>query len=127
MTKTNELKRELQYYVGHEPGCRLLKHLSPDESCDCLDGTTNIEKVMALITRHTEAAVREAEVERNRVLLALVGMYEQYCPGRLGHNFMGAGEDAIEIIEEYGLGNEIDGIDEAAVAALSNKPRGYTT
>ncbi len=50
-----------------------------------------------------------------RVVCALAGMYEQYCPGRLGHNFMGAGEEAAEVLEWYGLIKGQDELDTDAV------------
>ena len=45
-------------------------------------------------------------------------MYVQYCGDNFGHSFMGAGENAIEILEKYGLGNERDGVDEVKLDKL---------
>jgi hypothetical protein len=56
-----------------------------------------------------------AKPSKRQILVALAGMYIQYCGGRLGHDFMSAGEDAIEILEAYGLGNEYAGIDEVVL------------
>ena len=38
---------------------------------------------------------------KKELLDSLYWMYEQYCAGR-GHDFMGAGETACEILEDYG-------------------------
>lgn len=45
------------------------------------------------------------------LLVALGWMYEQYCGDNYGHNFMGAGQYAIEVLEKYGLGDEVKGVD----------------
>jgi len=39
-------------------------------------------------------------------LEALCEMYDQYCSGTYGHEFMGAGEHAIEILDKYGLAKD---------------------
>jgi len=41
--------------------------------------------------------------ELRKTIEALCMMYEQYCSGKFGHDFMGAGEAAIEILDKYGL------------------------
>lgn len=56
--------------------------------------------------------------ELKEALIALACMYDQYCGDNYGHDFMCAGESAIEIIENYGLGNEKDGVNIPAVDAL---------
>lgn len=56
--------------------------------------------------------------ELRKALIALAWMYDQYCGDNFGHNFMGAGEDAIEILENYGLGDERKGIDHVALEML---------
>jgi hypothetical protein len=33
-------------------------------------------------------------------------MYEQYCSGTFGHDFMGAGESAMNIFDKYGLSKD---------------------
>ena len=58
------------------------------------------DELMNLITLHTQ------KEERN-ILNALYGMYNQYCATG-GHAFMGAGEDASDILERYGY-IEVDG------------------
>ncbi len=42
----------------------------------------------------------EGERREQKLLDALESMYEQYCPN--GHLFMGAGESASSVMEEYG-------------------------
>lgn len=37
------------------------------------------------------------------LLVTLAWMYIQYCNGPTGHNFMNAGEDAQEVLENHGL------------------------
>jgi hypothetical protein len=48
--------------------------------------------------------------KEKQLLIALAWMYEQYCGDNFGHDFMSAGEGAIELLENYGLGNEKDGV-----------------
>jgi len=55
-----------------------------------------VDRYMPLIAQ----AVREARIE---MLEPLCLMYDQYCSGPSGHDFMMAGESAIEVLEEYGL------------------------
>ena len=63
-------------------------------------GCDSLDELMNLITLHTQ------KEERN-ILNALYGMYNQYCATG-GHAFMGAGEDASDILERYGY-IEVDG------------------
>lgn len=62
--------------------------------------------------------------ERNKLLLALAYMYSQYCGGSYGHDFMTAGETAIEILEEHGLADEETGVNEKALDELEKKVYG---
>ena len=84
--------------------------------------TTNIEHdgsyipVSAIKSKMPEAkqkllawrdkSVNEARKENARLLNAVGLMYAQYCKKKLGHDFMGAGEAAIEILEDYEIHNE---------------------
>ena len=54
-------------------------------------------------------------------LLSLADMYDQYCGDNYGHAFMGAGEGAIEILENYGLADEVHGVDWEAYEAFEAK------
>lgn len=56
--------------------------------------------------------------KEKRILLALADMYGQYCSGRFGHDFMSAGENACEILDNYGLMKLDDELDEDAVEKL---------
>jgi hypothetical protein len=47
------------------------------------------------------------KLTKKEILDSLYWMYVQYC-GNNGHSFMGAGEDASEILEQYGY-IEVDG------------------
>ena len=54
----------------------------------------------------------EQYIVLNEFIDALARMYRQYCGGKTGHEFMGAGENAQEILEKYGLlknANEMGG------------------
>lgn len=44
------------------------------------------------------------------VLEALCGMWEQYCGGEWGHEFMSAGEEAEEVLEKYDLLIHVKGV-----------------
>lgn len=46
-----------------------------------------------------------------RPLYALAMMYFQYCNKPFGHDFMSAGERAIDVLEDYGLASEETGVD----------------
>lgn len=48
--------------------------------------------------------------ESQRILMALTNMYLQYCNSPYGHDFMSAGESAIEVLEDYGLADEKTGV-----------------
>jgi hypothetical protein len=50
------------------------------------------------------------DAETQRILSALTSMYFQYCNKPYGHDFMGAGEQAIEVLEDYGLAHEDKGV-----------------
>lgn len=49
-----------------------------------------------------------ANYTKKEILYALYQMYNQYCSSG-GHDFMGAGENASEILEDYGY-IEVDGV-----------------
>lgn len=61
---------------------------------------------------------KELTKEEARMLIALAWMYDQYCGDNYGHDFMSAGEECIEILEGYGLGNEKDGINQKRLDRL---------
>ncbi len=42
----------------------------------------------------------------NNAVWALLSMYEQYCGDKYGHSFMGAGEEAIGVLDSYGIPND---------------------
>lgn len=50
--------------------------------------------------------------ESQRILNALTLMYSQYCDKPYGHDFMGAGEAAISVLEDYGLADEAVGVND---------------
>lgn len=55
---------------------------------------------------------QNSDQDKNELLYALASMYRQYCSGKTGHEFMGAGENAQEILEKYGIlkgANEMGG------------------
>jgi hypothetical protein len=56
--------------------------------------------------------------ETQRILSALTSMYFQYCNKPYGHDFMGAGEMAIEVLEDYGLASENKGVNEEQMDRL---------
>lgn len=56
--------------------------------------------------------------EAQRILDALTSMYFQYCNSPYGHNFMGAGERAIDVLEDYGLASETVGVNEEEMDKL---------
>lgn len=58
--------------------------------------------------------------ESQRILMALTNMYFQYCNSPYGHDFMGAGESAIDVLEDYGLASEAVGVNEAAMDRLES-------
>ena len=64
------------------------------------------EKMLNYITADRKRVALEASDREARLLNALAGMYEQYCGKKYGHDFMGAGEEAISILEDYGVHNE---------------------
>lgn len=59
--------------------------------------------------------------ELKEALVALGWMYHQYCGDNYGHNFMGAGEGAIEVLEKYGLADEIKGVNEIELDKLERE------
>jgi hypothetical protein len=73
---------------------------------------------MQLIKQHREAYASEKEA---KLLNALGGMYGQYCAKPHGHDFMGAGEEAIEILEDYGIHDESRQWDEQSYDKLEKK------
>lgn len=56
--------------------------------------------------------------ESQRILMALTSMYFQYCDAPYGHDFMGAGESAIDVLEDYGLASEDKGVNEQQMDKL---------
>lgn len=56
--------------------------------------------------------------ETQRILAALTSMYFQYCNKPYGHDFMGAGESAIDVLEDYGLASEAVGVNEEQMDKL---------
>jgi hypothetical protein len=58
--------------------------------------------------------------ETQRILDALTSMYFQYCNRPYGHDFMGAGERAIEVLEDYGLATEDLGVNEQQMDKLES-------
>lgn len=56
--------------------------------------------------------------ESRRILMALANMYFQYCNKPYGHDFMGAGESAISVLEDYGLASETVGASEEEMDRL---------
>ena len=68
--------------------------------------TTLMHDFMQLITADRKRVALEASDREARLLNALAGMYEQYCGHKYGHDFMGAGEGAISILEDYGVHDE---------------------
>ena len=62
-----------------------------------LTNTGKDEVIASLIDQY---ASRVCEDIHTQLLDALYGMYSQYCSG--GHDFMGAGEDASELLENAG-------------------------
>jgi hypothetical protein len=56
-------------------------------------------RIKALIA----AKVEELQSKEAKLLNAVGLMYAQYCREPYGHHFMGAGEAAIEILEDYGV------------------------
>ena len=77
-----------------------------------------INELEAYASAHTIQALEQTETELREAVVALGFMYSQYCGPNFGHDFMGAGESAIEVLEKYGLGNERDGVDEIALDKL---------
>ena len=69
-----------------------------------------LKLMMVWVTQYGDTREREgrkAAREKNAELLNALGlMYGQYCSKKLGHDFMGAGEAAIELLEEYGIHDE---------------------
>lgn len=62
--------------------------------------------------------VANLTAELKDALVALGRMYQQYCGPNFGHNFMGAGEYAIDVLEKYGLGDERNGVNKIALDKL---------
>ena len=60
----------------------------------------------------------ELDKETRRILMALANMYSQYCDKPFGHDFMGAGESAIEVLEDYGLASEAIGVNDEKMNEL---------
>jgi hypothetical protein len=76
------------------------------------------DAIKKLIKQHREAYASEKEA---KLLNALGGMYGQYCAKPHGHDFMGAGEEAIEILEDYGIHDESRQWDEQSYDKLEKK------
>lgn len=102
MTPTNtqgseqELRERLNSYDIHDKACGVT--ITHDlGNCDC-----NMDEFYALIKSDREAASkREA-----KMLNAIGLMYGQYCTQPYGHMYMGAGETAIGILEDYDIHSE---------------------
>lgn len=77
-----------------------------------------VMEAKAAIQAYIQEAVVAETLEKMKILSALADMYGQYCDGPYGHDFMGAGEGAIEILENYKLASEDKGIDYVAVDKL---------
>lgn len=91
-----------------------------DGEMDCgHDGDFDVTKTKAIIQQHVEQAEAKARIEKLNILYSLADMYGQYCDGPYGHDFMSAGEGAIEILENYGLAIEAKGIDYKALDKLN--------
>lgn len=67
--------------------------------------------------------VVELKLALTEAIIALADMYDQYCGDNFGHDFMGAGENAIEILEKYGLGDERKGVDQVALEKFERQHR----
>lgn len=86
---------------------------------------------VAMASRDQQIALAAQEREA-KLLNALGLMYGQYCSKPMGHDFMGAGEAAIEVLEDYGIHNEdLEWTDESydkleAVVATLHQPQGNT-
>ena len=77
------------------------------EQCGFPDAIDRLySELMQLITADRKRVALEASDREARLLNALAGMYEQYCGKKYGHDFMGAGEEAISILEDYGVHDE---------------------
>ena len=63
----------------------------------------------------------EITQSNSQLLDALYGMYIQYCPD--GHDFMGAGEDASELLEDYKY-IEVDGAGRITKTLINNLKKG---
>ncbi len=61
---------------------------------------------------------KDLDKETLRILDALTYMYFQYCNSPYGHDFMGAGERAIDVLEDYGLASEAVGVNEEEMDKL---------
>lgn len=67
---------------------------------------TQLPKIEERLKLWRDKSVNEARKENARLLNAVGLMYAQYCKKKLGHDFMGAGEAAIEILEDYEIHDE---------------------
>lgn len=117
MTDT-ELREKLDYILDWHSRCReeikskMPGYADPKYAEEQYDGIVRRyrNEAIQLITQYgdtRERLGRKAAHERNAELLNALGlMYGQYCSKKLGHDFMGAGEAAIELLEEYGIHDE---------------------
>jgi hypothetical protein len=78
-------------------------HISGDKSRSC--AITHFESRKSLMELF-DAELTKARKREAKLLNALGLMYGQYCSGSMGHDFMSAGEAAIDILEDYGVHNE---------------------
>ena len=62
----------------------------------------------------------QLDKESQRILNALALMYAQYCDRPYGHDYMGAGEAAIEVLEDYGLADEAVGVNHEKINKLES-------
>lgn len=109
MTNSHNIQGEIEKITDQftQPGTRYLRDLN--------------DKLLALFTTELEKAVIATHIEKMEILYALADMYTQYCDGPFGHDFMSAGEGAIEILENYSLASESKGVDYDAVDGLEKK------
>lgn len=76
--------------------------------------------VSQLLSDEKDRLLEESRKKEARLLEALARMYSQYCEHPYGHDFMGAGESAIELLEEYGVHSEDTAWDEKSEQNLAN-------
>lgn len=70
------------------------------------DKTVSSQLIYDIINPAITKEIKQAKKEQARLLDALGLMYSQYCSDKFGHDFMSAGEAAIDILEDYGIHSE---------------------